>query len=156
MCRVGQNRICTPYMTVCMVISLLIIPYIHRIYIYVYGSGQPYLSAIWLLLYCPLYLMEPEIFAQTSLRLLWWRILGQIRGEPARPRCFGHLTARCCHIPSLMCKVGLDRKCVWCVYACMVLLQISRQECGRLQRIYTVLANPTHAIPATSCQNPLQ
>jgi hypothetical protein len=30
--RVGQNRINTPYMTVCMVISLPTIPYIHRIY----------------------------------------------------------------------------------------------------------------------------
>ena len=30
--RVGQNHIYTPYMTVCMVISLLKIPYVHRIY----------------------------------------------------------------------------------------------------------------------------
>jgi len=29
--RVGQNCICTPYMTICMVMSLLEIPYIHRI-----------------------------------------------------------------------------------------------------------------------------
>jgi len=40
-CRAGQNRICTPYMTVCMVISLLKILYIHRIYVFMYGSGQP-------------------------------------------------------------------------------------------------------------------
>ena len=33
MCRVGQNRIYTPCMTVCMVISLPKIPYIHRIYL---------------------------------------------------------------------------------------------------------------------------
>ena len=32
MCRVGQNCIYTPYMTVYLVISLQIIPYIHRIY----------------------------------------------------------------------------------------------------------------------------
>jgi len=32
MYRVGQNRICTPYMTVYLVISLPKIPYIHRIY----------------------------------------------------------------------------------------------------------------------------
>jgi len=31
-CRVGQNRIYTPYMTVYMVISLPKIPYIHHIY----------------------------------------------------------------------------------------------------------------------------
>jgi len=31
-CRVGQNRIYTPYMTVYLVISLPKIPYIHRIY----------------------------------------------------------------------------------------------------------------------------
>jgi len=31
-CRVGQNRIYTPYMTVYIVISLPKIPYIHRIY----------------------------------------------------------------------------------------------------------------------------
>ena len=31
-CRVGQNRICTPYMTVYLVIFLPKIPYIHRIY----------------------------------------------------------------------------------------------------------------------------
>jgi len=35
--RVGQKRVYTPYMTVCMVISLLKIPYVHRIYIYIYG-----------------------------------------------------------------------------------------------------------------------
>jgi len=40
--RVGQNRICTSYMTVCMVIFLLKLPYIHRIYICMYGFGQPY------------------------------------------------------------------------------------------------------------------
>jgi len=32
MCRVGQNRINTPYMTVYLVNSLPKIPYIHRIY----------------------------------------------------------------------------------------------------------------------------
>jgi hypothetical protein len=31
--RVGQNRICTPYLTVCTVISLLKLPYVHRIYV---------------------------------------------------------------------------------------------------------------------------
>ena len=31
-CRVGQNRIYTPYMTVYLVISLPKLPYIHRIY----------------------------------------------------------------------------------------------------------------------------
>ena len=30
--RVGQNRISAPYMTVCMVVSLLKVPYVHRIY----------------------------------------------------------------------------------------------------------------------------
>jgi hypothetical protein len=33
MTRVGQNRIYTPYMTVRMVISLLKIPYVHRIHV---------------------------------------------------------------------------------------------------------------------------
>jgi hypothetical protein len=32
MCRVGQNRIYAPYMTVYLVISLPKIPYMHRIY----------------------------------------------------------------------------------------------------------------------------
>ena len=41
MIRVGQNRIYTPYMTVCMVISLPKIPYIHRIYLLMYACGQP-------------------------------------------------------------------------------------------------------------------
>ena len=40
--RVGQNRIFIPYMTVCMVISLLKIPYVHRIYVEIYGSSPPY------------------------------------------------------------------------------------------------------------------
>ena len=35
--RVFQNHICTPYMAVCMVISLLKISYIHRIYVCMYG-----------------------------------------------------------------------------------------------------------------------
>ena len=38
-CRVGQNRIYAPYMTVYLVTSLPKTPYIRRIY----GSGQPYL-----------------------------------------------------------------------------------------------------------------
>jgi len=42
MSRVGQNRICLPYMAVCMLISLLEIPYMHRIYICMYGFGQPH------------------------------------------------------------------------------------------------------------------
>ena len=33
--------ICTPYMTVCMAISLLSIPYIHYIYVHMCGFGQP-------------------------------------------------------------------------------------------------------------------
>jgi len=33
MSRVGQNRIFAPYMTVCMVISLLKLQYVHRIYL---------------------------------------------------------------------------------------------------------------------------
>jgi len=38
----GLNRIYTPYMTVCMVISLPKILYIHHIYLQMYGYGQPY------------------------------------------------------------------------------------------------------------------
>ena len=40
-CRVGQNCISAPYMTLCMVISLLKMPYVHRIYLKMHGSGQP-------------------------------------------------------------------------------------------------------------------
>ena len=36
------NHVSAPYMTVCMVISLLKIPYVHRIHLKMYGSGQPY------------------------------------------------------------------------------------------------------------------
>ena len=32
-CRIGQNRIYAPYITVCLVVSLPKIPYIHRIYV---------------------------------------------------------------------------------------------------------------------------
>jgi len=39
--REGQNRSYTLYMGVCMVISLLIIPHVHRIYAYMYNSGHP-------------------------------------------------------------------------------------------------------------------
>jgi hypothetical protein len=39
--RVGQNCICTPYITVCMVIFLPKIPYICCIYVCMYGCGQP-------------------------------------------------------------------------------------------------------------------
>jgi hypothetical protein len=41
-CGVGQNRIYTPYMNVCMVISLVKVLHVHRIYIQIYGSGPPY------------------------------------------------------------------------------------------------------------------
>ena len=47
MSRVGQNRVCTPYMTVCMAISLPKIPYIHRIYECMYGCGQLYVWGVW-------------------------------------------------------------------------------------------------------------
>jgi len=43
MSRVGQNCVCAPYMTVCMVISMLKIPYVHCIYLNLYKSGQPYI-----------------------------------------------------------------------------------------------------------------
>jgi hypothetical protein len=43
--RVGQNRMCTPYMTVCMVNSLLTMLYIHRIHVCMYGFSQPYSHA---------------------------------------------------------------------------------------------------------------
>jgi hypothetical protein len=39
-CRVGQNRICTPYMTACMVNSLPKVLCIHRVYICMYGFGK--------------------------------------------------------------------------------------------------------------------
>ena len=42
MTKVGQNRIYTPYMTVSLVIYLLKIPCVHRIYVQLYGFGQPY------------------------------------------------------------------------------------------------------------------
>jgi hypothetical protein len=51
-CRVGQNRICTPYMTVCMVNYLLKMPYIHHIYVCMYGFGQPYCFVVKCLLPC--------------------------------------------------------------------------------------------------------
>jgi len=45
-CRVGQNCTSAPCMTVCicMVITLLKTPCVHRIYLWMYGSGQPYIS----------------------------------------------------------------------------------------------------------------
>jgi hypothetical protein len=45
MCRVGQSRMYTPYMTVYLVISLPEIPYIAP---NKYGSGQPYVCVTWL------------------------------------------------------------------------------------------------------------
>jgi len=44
--RVGQNRVCTPHMTVYLIKSLQEIPYIYILYIYMYFSrfGQPYSS----------------------------------------------------------------------------------------------------------------
>ena len=55
-CRVGQDPICTPYMTVCMVISLLKISYIHRTYVCPYGFGQPNLfgntDPVWCICNC--------------------------------------------------------------------------------------------------------
>jgi hypothetical protein len=47
MCKVGQNRICTPYMTVCKVISLLKSPYI-RMYVWFWPT----------LLMCPFFLIS--------------------------------------------------------------------------------------------------
>ena len=47
-CRVDQCRLYTLYMTVFLMISLPEIAYIHRIYIYIYGSGQPYIYGVYL------------------------------------------------------------------------------------------------------------
>ena len=55
-CRVGQNRTYTPYMTVCLVISLPKIPYIHRKSMVL---GNPRASA-WALL-VNVYVKEPII-----------------------------------------------------------------------------------------------
>jgi len=42
--RIGQNRICTPYMTVYMLVPLLKIPYIHRIHtVYTVPAEIPYI-----------------------------------------------------------------------------------------------------------------
>ena len=54
MCRVGQNRIYTPYMTVYLVTSLPKIPYIHRIYMVLanpthHASPHPFHSVIFLM-----------------------------------------------------------------------------------------------------------
>jgi hypothetical protein len=43
-CRVGQSRIYTPYMTVCLVVSLPKRPCIHCTYM-IYGFGQPWVRA---------------------------------------------------------------------------------------------------------------
>jgi len=48
--RADQNRIRTPYMTVCMVISLLQVPYIWWIYVRMCGFGQPYQYTIYVVL----------------------------------------------------------------------------------------------------------
>jgi hypothetical protein len=42
MCRVGQNRLYTLYMTIRLVISPVKNTHLHRIYIYICGSGQLY------------------------------------------------------------------------------------------------------------------
>jgi len=47
-CRVGQNRIYTPYMTVYLVISLPKIPYIHRIYMVLANPTYMYICTyVW-------------------------------------------------------------------------------------------------------------
>ena len=46
-CRVGQNCICTPYMTVCKVIPLLKLPYIHHTCVCMYNFDQPYHFVKW-------------------------------------------------------------------------------------------------------------
>ena len=45
-CRVGQNRIYTPYMTVYLVISLTKIPYTHRIYMVLANPKHMVIPAI--------------------------------------------------------------------------------------------------------------
>ena len=44
---VGQKRVYTPYMTVCMAISLLKIPYVHRIYVYIYGWPEARIDTVY-------------------------------------------------------------------------------------------------------------
>ena len=67
--RVGQNRIYTPYMTVCMVIPLLKIPYVHRIYVQIYGSGPPYIYGVHTVLFWG---KSPNIQAYTVYNVRFW------------------------------------------------------------------------------------
>ena len=61
-CRVGQNRMYTPYMTVYLVISLPKLPYIHRIYMVLANPS---------LLRSPeLYPLESQSFARSGKQLL--------------------------------------------------------------------------------------
>ena len=71
--RVGQNRIYTPYVIICIVISK--IPCIHRIYLQIHGSGQSYVCIIRLqefTLHKVMYTVACERFWPTQ---IIWRVL---------------------------------------------------------------------------------
>jgi hypothetical protein len=68
--RVGQNRIYTPYMTACMVISLPKIPYVHRTHVKINGSGPPYVYMV---------LANPEHVCIWSKQPKWLELQGGMR-----------------------------------------------------------------------------
>ena len=120
--RVGQNRMYTPYKTV---ISLLIIPYVHRIYKYMYGSGQPWSHIhghTW---------SHMVIYGHTRSHMathghtwshmvihvcLRSRSTSNIDGSAARMQQSGKVSDECClHCTSAPCLRAYVQVCVCCV-----------------------------------------
>jgi hypothetical protein len=122
-CRVGQNRIYTPYMTVYMVISLPNIPYTHRIYV---------------VLANPSYLFWLGWSTIARLAKYWWtlRLL------------FAQKILQKCLPKAKIHRVGQNH--IYTVYI-WYFWQGIHQIHGHIRCIYTVLANPknTARVPAT-------
>jgi hypothetical protein len=123
--RVGQNCICTPYMTVCMIISLHKIPFIHRTYVCMYGSGQPYKEMLLSLLTRKTYMSIARSRPFLSINLETGSCVWLAHRVPCRCCCCqqgdrqGHsCTRRCCGrakqfapfgtIPSIDIKITLS------------------------------------------------
>jgi hypothetical protein len=69
-CRVGQNRIYTPYMTVYMVNSLPKLPYTHRIYMVLANPSHLQCGSVSILPVCLLQRSEPHIAARPNSHFL--------------------------------------------------------------------------------------
>jgi len=122
-------------MTVCMVIYLLNIPYVHRIYVYIYGSGPPYLYST----LCNGICVSRRVCLQVMPYFTDIHYMQSLQ-PLVLSRCAQFSVNKACR------GIGLAKTIyIYTVYA-RHFWQGNNQIYGHIRRIYTVLANPSYTL----------